>query len=123
MSELSKSRKKSGTLSHQSYDPTFQKFSQIQLVIPRAVFDQAGIELTYQNVMQLVNEVLLPMPRFQGFRCDRRFWHDHKGNGRVILEKHSMGNILNLTLPEEFVVLLIEYSRRLLYQQEDNSND
>lgn len=88
----------------QPHDPTFQEFSQIQLVIPRAVFDRAGLTLTYENVMRIVDEVLLPMPRFHGFQCDRRFWHDHKGNGRIILERTHFGNIVNLTLPDDFIL-------------------
>lgn len=102
MSELS--RKKKGEIVKQlPVDTTFQKYAQIQLVIPRSIFVASGLELNYGNVMKIVNEVLLPMPRFQGFRCDRRFWHDQKGNGRVILEKMNGGNILSLKLPVDFV--------------------
>lgn len=104
MSELSK--KKSEGLARQDlepHDPTFQAFSQIQLVIPCSVFDRAGVELTYESVMKLVDDVLLKMPRFYGFRCDRKYWHDHQGNGRVILQRTHFGDVVNLRLPDDFV--------------------
>ena len=99
----------------QPYDPTFQQYSQIQLVIPRAIFDRAGMELTYQNVMRIVDDVLLKMPRFHGFRCDRRFWHDHQGNGRVILTRTHFGDVVNLRLPDDFIlppVVFAEHGER-----------
>jgi hypothetical protein len=85
-------------------DTTFQKYAQIHLTIPSSIFTQAGLELDYGSVMKIVNEVLLPMPRFKGFSCDRRFWNDGKGNGRVLLTKPSMGDILYLKLPNDFVL-------------------
>jgi hypothetical protein len=102
MSNLEKRR--GGSLEASQVDNTFQKYAQIHLTIPSSIFTQAGLELNHSSVMKVVNEVLLPMPRFKGFSCDRRFWNDGKGNGRVLLTKISMGDILYLRLPDDFVL-------------------
>jgi hypothetical protein len=100
---MSKRELRKGGIVH-GVDMAFQKYAQIQIVIPHSIFAAAGLELNYANVMQIVDEAILPMLRFKGFQCDRRFWQDKGGDARVVLTKPSMGDILYLKLPNDFVL-------------------
>lgn len=94
----------------QPHDPQFDNAMQVQVTVPRLIFEQQGIEMSKQMVMQLVNNVLLKMPRFAQFKLGSHIIFDDTGNARIILENKdifSLGHgysVVSLVLPDDFVL-------------------
>lgn len=92
-----------------AHDPQFDNAMQVQVTVPRAIFEQQGIEMTEGEVMQLVDKVLLKMPRFAQFKLGAGIDMSDTG-ARIILENKdifSLGrdcSVISLTLPDDFVL-------------------
>lgn len=93
----------------QSYDPQFDNAMQVQVTVPRCIFERQGIEVTEREVMQLVDKVLLKMPRFSQFKLGTAIAISEVG-ARIILENKdifALGrdcSVVSLVLPDDFVL-------------------
>jgi hypothetical protein len=108
MSNLLKSDRL-GKSNIQPHDPQFDRAMQVQLIVPRQVFERQGLEVTPEIVRKLVNQVLLKMPRFEGFRLGSHILVKEDGDARIVLERKNLdlfqhNSVFTLVLPEEFVL-------------------
>ncbi len=106
---LSKQINKQASFNTHPHDGQFDEAMQVQVIVPRSVFERHSLEATPTTVRKLVDQVLLKMPRFKEFRLGSHILFNKDGNARIILERRDLDiytsyTVVTLVLPEEFIL-------------------
>lgn len=93
----------------QPHNSEFDDAIQVQVIVPKSVFERHGVEITPVFLRKLASEVLLKMLRFYDFRLGSQYLLTPTGDARILLERQSWSinknySVRIFVLPEQFTL-------------------